>query len=1573
MRSSAARKITFAILLAAAILPATFLSPFIRNADATDVTGNITSNTTWTLANSPYNMTGHVTVTNNATLTIDAGVVVRSNGNYFLTVNAGSTIDVNGSSGSMVTFQHNTATSADSWEGLRIYGTATVDYANFYHTDVGIRSIGGTVTVNDSLFETNRVGIAGWGQSTLTTARNTFNKQTYFPISINPDNISISLGSGADVDILGTSTNVNGYNGIGLGYSENSSNDCPSNTCTLAQYDFAGINSGNAPYVMLNDFFVGGSDDTLVVDAGVIIKNSSSSYEFIIQNGASIDVNGSSGNEVVFTSIHDDTPGGDTNNNGSATTPSAGNWSRMELKSGTNAIDYAQFLYANTAIYEYNSGTSLTVNDSLFESNAVGIDLADKAVLTTNRNTFQKQTIMPVSVNPDSTVTFGSGANIDILGTGTDVNFFDGIGLTYNDNNTTDCDTNVCTIPQRNFAGINGGNAPYYIRSDYFFQGADDTFVINAGVILKFSSSSTEFYTQNGATLDVNGSSGNEVIFTSYRDDTYGGDNNNDGSASSPSEGDWHYFDLTGGANTVDYAKFYYADTALYARNDSTTLTVNDSLFENNNVGIDIAERATLTTNRNTFNSQSYFPVNINLDSFVTFGSGGNIDIVGTGADVNGYNAIGLRYNDNGVNNCSSNTCTIPQRNFAGINSGNTPYYIRDSMWFQGSDDTLVVNAGVVIKFSGGGTVIFIQNGAHIDLNGTNGNEVIFTSYRDDTYGGDMNNDGSATSPSVGNWDRFQIEGGTNTIDYTKVFYGNTGFYVYNTGTTMTVSDSLFGSNNVALDITERATLTTYRNTFNSNLRYPVSINPDAFATFGSGADADALGTGGNVNGYNAIGLRYNDSNTTNCTSNLCTLAQRTFAGISNIPYVLLDDYWFQGSDDTLQINAGVIIKIFGSDREIYFTNGAILDINGTSGNKVVITSARDDTIGGDTNNDGSSSTPSPGNWNRFQFEAGTITIDYAEFYYGSAALYALNSGTSLTINDTLFDNNNIGFEADSYAAVTTNRNNFTNQVYTPIVLNPDVGTVTLGTGANVDSVGTGADSNGYDAIGIGYVDSNTGSCPSSICLLPQRSFADINGGNVPYLLYGDYTVSGSGNTLRFDAGVVMKIRGSSTNLAVTSGALVDINGSSGNWVYITSAYDDSIVGDTNNDGTATSPYPGSWDDLSLASNAVHTIDFLDVRYAAQCTIVSYSSTTINDSNYSYCEIAILSNSSSSPTLARLNIEHSNTYGMRNDVSNTINAETLWWGDSAGPIDTDAGGACGTNAGGANSDTVRDTASYPIDYCPYSTTKFNANTPPVAASTSVNSGATDITLTENTTTVVTCTSTVTDADGFTDILSVEAKFFRTGVGESASDDDNNHYTVSGDSNCVPSNGSGTTEDYTCTIPVWFHADPTDTGTYSTDDWTCQITPSDGQGAGTADTDTIEMDTLRALNVTASIDYGSLDPGSDSESTNQQTTVTNTGNSAIDIELSGAAMCTDFPTCSAYVLGVANQEYSLTTFTYGGGTDLSITPTAVNISISKPTDNPSNQTSFVYWGIGIPLATYVGLYTGQNVFTAISDT
>ena len=68
---------------------------------STDVSGIISSDATWTEANSPYAFTGPVGVTAGVTLTLEAGTIVHSYG-YYLQVNG--TLIVDGSSSDPVEF-----------------------------------------------------------------------------------------------------------------------------------------------------------------------------------------------------------------------------------------------------------------------------------------------------------------------------------------------------------------------------------------------------------------------------------------------------------------------------------------------------------------------------------------------------------------------------------------------------------------------------------------------------------------------------------------------------------------------------------------------------------------------------------------------------------------------------------------------------------------------------------------------------------------------------------------------------------------------------------------------------------------------------------------------------------------------------------------------------------------------------------------------------------------------------------------------------------------------------------------------------------------------------------------------------------------------------------------------------------------------------------------------------------------------------------------------------------------------------------------------------------------------------
>jgi len=85
-----------------------------------DVSGHITSDTTWTAANSPYVLTGDVTVDPGVTLTIEAGVVVQGNSGTELQVQ-GRLIAI-GTATQPITFTSFTDSGPGQWDGLVFNG-----------------------------------------------------------------------------------------------------------------------------------------------------------------------------------------------------------------------------------------------------------------------------------------------------------------------------------------------------------------------------------------------------------------------------------------------------------------------------------------------------------------------------------------------------------------------------------------------------------------------------------------------------------------------------------------------------------------------------------------------------------------------------------------------------------------------------------------------------------------------------------------------------------------------------------------------------------------------------------------------------------------------------------------------------------------------------------------------------------------------------------------------------------------------------------------------------------------------------------------------------------------------------------------------------------------------------------------------------------------------------------------------------------------------------------------------------------------------------------------------------------
>ena len=84
---------------------------------------------------------------------------------------------------------------------------------------------------------------------------------------------------------------------------------------------------------------------------------------------------------------------------------------------------------------------------------------------------------------------------------------------------------------------------------------------------------------------------------------------------------------------------------------------------------------------------------------------------------------------------------------------------------------TLTIEPGVVVKVAED-KWIEVQSGAELVAEGTVTAPIAITSIRDDSIGGDTNDDGDATMPFAGDWDWILIDGGRASFDHVVMRYG---------------------------------------------------------------------------------------------------------------------------------------------------------------------------------------------------------------------------------------------------------------------------------------------------------------------------------------------------------------------------------------------------------------------------------------------------------------------------------------------------------------------------------------------------------------------------------------------------------------------------------------------------------------------------------------------------------------------------------------------------------------------------------------------------------------------------------
>ena len=130
----------------------------------------------------------------------------------------------------------------------------------------------------------------------------------------------------------------------------------------------------------------------------------------------------------------------------------------------------------------------------------------------------------------------------------------------------------------------------------------------------------------------------------------------------------------------------------------------------------------------------------------------------------------------------------------------------------------------------------------------------------------------------------------------------------------------------------------------------------------------------------------------------------------------------------------------------------------------------------------------------------------------------------------------------------------------------------------------------------------------------------------------------------------------------------------------------------------------------------------------------------------------------------------------------------------------------------------------------------------------------------------------------------------------------------------------------------------------------------------------ELYTLRGLTIPTTISYGSVTVGQDTGPTNSTTSVNNTGNVILNLDLGGDPLL-----AGASTINYDRQKYATTTFTYSScpicnALTASTSPTFFPLAVTKPTStNPFFKD--IYWGIEVPIGSTAATHSGTNYFTA----
>ncbi|VAW49570.1 FIG00566442: hypothetical protein [hydrothermal vent metagenome] len=591
----------------------------------TEVSGAITADTTWTLANSPYVVVNTVWVSSGAKLTIEPGVQVKFNGNYMLRVDG--ELDAQGTINNMIRFTSNQATpQAEDWQYIQpnssegsIIRYVVIEYAKF-----GIFSYSGLVTVENSVIQNNIQGFYLLGTESLPVIKN--NKiinNTKYGIEVSSSTITAlsfnfnslynnglyNFYSNAANESLTVNAKNNWWGTTDVSAIANSIYDSQesSGLATVAFFPYldgpegnpvggVGPVSGNmtidttwpklaSPIIVTRDTFID-AGVTLTIEDGVEVRFDGNTK---LEVNGTLNMLGTKERPVKFTS--------------NQSSPTAGDWKGLRLNNDSGVWQYFQVEYAENGV-SIAPGLEMTFEKSTFTNNQNGMVLecpiASGCPITLKDNMFENNTNMNLRTDRLGTNAASITVNAENNWWGTvDAGQVRAKIFDNEDNANNPVVDSFPYLDGPDGQGVGGGFARGIITSDTtwtleaspvniienVYVNSGVTLTIEPGVEVRFNGN---YYLRVYGAMLAEGTENARIKFTS--------------SKASPAANDWASIVL-GNGSIIRYATIEYGNIGLSV---SDSPLIENSIIQNNNNGIDLGISSAEVNNNIILNNLNY-------------------------------------------------------------------------------------------------------------------------------------------------------------------------------------------------------------------------------------------------------------------------------------------------------------------------------------------------------------------------------------------------------------------------------------------------------------------------------------------------------------------------------------------------------------------------------------------------------------------------------------------------------------------------------------------------------------------------------------------------------------------------------------------------------------------------------------------------------------------------------------------------------------------------------------------------------------------------------------------------------